>query len=431
MADPKVTIPIGAIAPQSAAPTNFGQEGWYDAFLSRLLPKQPGDTRGVYRYSDEFTGEAREGFDETKGKSGNSFIEQLMPFVLPPVATAQRMFEGAIEGDPYSVAHNAFTFSPMIDDGITNVGGVANDLTNGWLGQVVNVAGPTVGGIIGGLYGGPWGGVGGSMIGKQFAGRFNGLQERDIQQGTALTGAMGAATVGAGQLLSELGSGVLSSGEAPLYPSTQAAWDEATEAVTSSGGHPDAIPIIADMIDNANYNEALTAAAAAAGSTSVEQSLSPGGTQNAPTGTTDTLEGLMNQIETPSGTELPTDPVPTPDVPTESVPQSLPSPDFSSTTLPDTAPNISTADVGQTLKGAANIAYKGLGYANKAKQLYDLYNSFSQSGDQQQIAPQTMQTPSTQQAQSNVIPTGASTELNFSNMPDDEMARRAWGRVLI
>jgi len=417
----KIAPPVGTVAPNR----QFGGENWYEGFLSRLLPKQQGDPREVIRYTDEFTGKPTEGFDANKGKSGNDIFSQLMAFALPPVATVNRMYEGVMEGDPYSVAHNAFTFSPMIDDGITNVGGVANDLTDGALGRIVNVAGPTVGGIIGGIYGGPWGGVGGSMIGKQFAGRFNGLQERDIQQGTALTGAMGAATVGAGQLLGGLSGGISAGGETPLYPSTQAALDEATEAVVSSGGHPDAIPIIADMIDNANYNEALTAAAAA--SSSVEPALSPGGSQNAPTGTTDTIDDLMNQIETPSGTESPVDPIPTPEV--EGAPSSLPSPDFSSTTLPDTG--ISSANIGQTLKGAANVAYKGLGYANKAKQIYDLYNSFTQSGEQSSIAPQ-MQTASTQQAQSNVIPTGATPmDFNFSNMPDDEAARRAWGRVLV
>lgn len=332
-------------------------------------------------------------------RTGDGFVDQLMAFAAPPLATLQRMNKAASENDPYSFSHNAFTFSPMVDDGITNVGGVANEATDGALGQIVNIAGPTIGGIIGGVYGGPWGGVAGGMVGKQFAGRFNNLKERDIQQGTALTGAMGAATVGAGQYLGGLGGG-FSGGTGELLSGA---------ADSAVGGAGSGVANFATSVD-----PYLTAAAAGA------SNFTPQGEGSvAPTGTGDTIESLMqNTVENQGGLtpDMSVDPIPTDSAIEAIAPTNAPSPESSGMSLPDSFPDISASDVKSVLGNAYRAANTGM----QVKKMVDLVQNLSR-GRQNQPAPVQ------QIAQQPVIPTGVP---SFSNVPRD-IDRTAWGAVLV
>jgi len=334
--------------------------------------------------------------DKVGHAKGGDLFGDIMAFVAPPVATLSRMQQGAEEGDWYSVAHNALSFSPMIDTGINNVGRKANEWTDGEAGKVVSVAGPTIGGIIGGAYGGPWGGVGGAMIGKQFAGRFNNLPEEDIQHGTALTGAVGAASVGAGELLSGLAT--LNTYGEGLAKAGSTAFDSSAAPAVSGGA--------------VNF--------APAGAGSLADSV-----QN-PT----TLDGIMEKLSVSGSGDVAmnTPQIPSTDVPLEQLaPEATPSPQFSASALPDSSPAQSIMpDYGEIAKGA-NTAFKtakqAYGLYNQGNKLYNIYKMLTTDYDALY--------PTAQQPQFQVPVGTPQIGNNFSNMPTSEKDRRAWGTVLV
>jgi len=196
---------------------------------------------------------------------------------------------------------------------------------------------------------------------------------------------------------------------------------QATEAVTSSGGAPDAIPIIQDMIDTANYNKAILSGAAGA-ATSADPGVSPQGEVNIPpTGSLDTLESLIENTVESRATNLPSelglDPIPNTGAPMETVaPTGTPSPEFSGMSMPDTTPGVSTMD----LKQAAGDVYKAANAGLRVKNVLDLLQNISKAKNNPKIAA--MQN-------TNAMPVGAINP-TLGNMAGNEK-NKAWGAVLV
>lgn len=137
-------------------------------------------------------------------------LDTFIAFVDPIGTTIRGTYDAIQDGDWASALHQISTFAPAIDYGLSNVGTWANDISGGQSGQFMDIAAPIVAGIIGTVYGGPFGGAAGATIGKSIAGRwskdYRGQSEEDILKGTAITGALSAASAGLGSYLSGAGT---------------------------------------------------------------------------------------------------------------------------------------------------------------------------------------------------------------------------------
>jgi hypothetical protein len=183
--------------------------------------------------------------------------EWISGLVSPIGTSAARGYDAYKQGDNYSAIHNIMGLSPIIDDASRGAGRWANEKTDGSAGQFVNTIAPVVGGMIGGVYGGPVGAMGGAAAGKMFAGRFNNLPEKDIQKGTAITGATAYATASAGQALSGAAGSGGQGGEGALARTTA---EEAASVVSEQGGggYDFYNPPAADVSQSVNYPDYST-----------------------------------------------------------------------------------------------------------------------------------------------------------------------------
>jgi len=148
---------------------------------------------------------------------------------------------------------------------------------------------------------------------------------------------------------------------------------------------------------------------------------------SAPTNSADTLQDLISSVDTSGGgTNITTDPIPTPEIPVEQVaPDIAPSPEFSTTELPDMMPDASTI---ATAKKAAGTVYKAAGTAMKAKDVLDLIKALSNKQSQQIVNPTISKSAVNPVSSASNVPVGSMATLG--NMSGNEK-NPYWGKVLV
>jgi len=349
--------------------------------------------------------------DVLQGEAPLSGAGTVVQSVLNPLSVS---IPGAIEGiknGDYSSALQ-YLVDPITEPGIDSLARGSGDVIE----SAVPGISPyyrTLGSLVGTVVAPGWGTLAGYEVGNKMAG---GTADQALKGGAII-----GATSAAGSYLNELLSPAISS----TSPAYEAAAINGPGSVANSAGLGSYIldpSLAADITGNVSSSLAdLSSLSSAAGVSSV---LPLGEVSSlAPTGATNTLEDLMtNAVEGINKTPQIT-PDPTLSAPIEQVaPMTTPSPEFSTTMMPDTSPT-SMADIVEGGKDIARTGLKGYSAYNKGKQLYNLFNQGNSGTPQQQAQ---YQAPTTNTSTINV-PVGATPTLG------DLMNKKnsAFGAVLV